>query len=160
MLVAVSWTFQAQPLTFADFRQALALAPALGLRFRLPTGALTPIHLHLTEVARVEKRFIDCGGTVRTQVAARLQLWAADDTDHRVDCAKALQILDRGRPLLGSADLPLEVEHDFPLLTVFPVLGSVVEGGERVFLLGALKADCLAPEVCTPKLCQPGSGCC
>ena len=64
----------AQPLTFAEFRQALALAPALGLRFRLPTGGLTPIHLHLTEVARVEKRFIDCGGTIRTQASARLQL--------------------------------------------------------------------------------------
>ena len=52
------------------------------------------------------------------------------------------------------------MEHDFPLLTVFPVLGSVVEGGERVFLLGATKADCLAPEVCIPNACQPGSGCC
>ncbi len=83
-------TLKAQPLTFAEFRQALALSPALGLRFRLPTGGLTPIHLHLTEVARVEKRFIDCGGTIRTQVAARLQLWAADDTEHRVGCAKAL----------------------------------------------------------------------
>lgn len=152
--------FQTQPLTFAEFRQTLALAPALGLRFRLPTGGLTPIHLHLTEVARVEKRFIDCGGTIRTQASARLQLWAADDTDHRVGCAKALQVLDRGVVLLGSTDLPLEVEHDFPLLTVFPVLGSVVEGGERVFLLGALKADCLAPEVCVPNACKPGSGCC
>jgi hypothetical protein len=152
--------FEPKPLTFAEFWQALALAPTLGLRFRLPTGGLTPIHLHLTEVARVEKRFIDCGGTTRTQVAARLQLWAADDTEHRVGCAKALQVLERGVGLFGSTDLPIEVEHDFPLLTVFPVLGSVVEGGERVFLLGAVKADCLAPEVCVPKACQPGSGCC
>jgi hypothetical protein len=43
---------------------------------------------------------------------------------------------------------------------LFPVLGSVVEGGERVFLLGALKADCLATEVCVPNACKPGSGCC
>ena len=65
------------------FRQALAANPSLGLRFRLPTGGLAPIHLHLTEVARVEKRFIDCGGTIRTEVTARLQLWTADDTDHQ-----------------------------------------------------------------------------
>jgi hypothetical protein len=116
--------------------------------------------MHLTEVARVEKRFIDCGGTVRTQASARLQLWTADDTDHRVDCAKGAQVLERGAALLGSTDLPLEVEHDFPLLTVFPVVGSVVEDGARVFLLSALKADCLAPEICTPKACQPGGGCC
>lgn len=148
------------PLTLEAFRQALAAAPSLGLRFRLPTGALTPIHLHLTEVARVEKRFIDCGGTIRADLSARLQLWSADDTDHRVGCAKALQILARGAELVGSTALPLEVEYDFPLLTVFPVLGSVVEGRERIFLLGAKRADCLAPEICVPSACKPGSGCC
>lgn len=148
------------PLAVAGFREALARHPALGLRFRLPTGALTPLHAHLTEVARVEKRFIDCGGAVRAQVSARLQLWATDDTDHRVGCAKALEILGRGMHLLGSADLPLEVELDFPLLTVFPVLGSRVEDGQLVFLLGSTKADCLAPEVCVPAACKPGSGCC
>jgi len=148
------------PMTLRDFRETLAAGPGLGLRFRLPTGGLTPIHLHLTEVARVEKRFIDCGGTVRTDVSARLQLWTADDTDHRVGCAKALQILDRGADLVGSTALPMEVEYDFPLLTLFPVVGSVVEGNERIFLLEAKKADCLAPDVCLPKACKPGSGCC
>jgi hypothetical protein len=147
-------------MTLRDFRETLAAGPGLGLRFRLPTGGLTPIHLHLTEVARVEKRFIDCGGTVRTDVSARLQLWTADDTDHRVGCAKALQILDRGADLVGSTALPMEVEYDFPLLTLFPVVGSVVEGNERIFLLEAKKADCMAPDVCLPKACKPGSGCC
>jgi hypothetical protein len=148
------------PMSLEAFRQALAANPSLGLRFRLPTGGLAPIHLHLTEVARVEKRFIDCGGTIRTEVTARLQLWTADDTDHRVGCAKALQVLGRGAELVGSTALPLEVEYDFPLLTVFPVLGSVVEGQERIILLGAKHADCLAPDVCVPKTCQPGAGCC
>jgi hypothetical protein len=148
------------PISLGDFRQALAASPQLGLRFRLPTGGLTPIHLHLTEVARVEKRYIDCGGIIRTDVSARLQLWAADDTDHRVGCAKALQVLDRGAGLVGATDVPLEVEHDFPFLTVFPVVGSVVEGGERIFLLAAKQADCLAPDVCIPNACKPGSGCC
>ena len=148
------------PMTLRDFRETLAASPGLGLRFRLPTGGLTPIHLHLTEVARVEKRFIDCGGTVRTDVSARLQLWSADDTDHRVGCAKALQVLDRGADLVGSTALPMEVEYDFPLLTLFPVVGSVVEGNERIFLLEAKRADCLAPDICLPKACKPGSGCC
>ena len=148
------------PISLGDFRQALAASPQLGLRFRLPTGGLTPIHLHLTEVARVEKRYIDCGGTIRTDISARLQLWAADDTDHRVGCAKALQVLDRGAGLVGATDVPLEVEHDFPFLTVFPVVGSVVEGGDRIFLLAAKQADCLAPDVCIPNACKPGSGCC
>jgi len=149
------------PMTVAEFRAALAGRPGLALRFRLPTGSLSPVHAHLTEVARVEKRFVDCGGTVRTQVSARLQVWAADDTEHRMGCAKALAILGRGESLLGSDQLPLEVEMDFPLLTAFPVLGSVVEDGALVFLLGTTKADCLAPEVCVPPTaCRPGSGCC
>lgn len=147
-------------MTLGDFRKALASSPKLGLRFRLPTGGLTPIHLHLTEVARVEKRFIDCGGTIRTDLSARLQLWSADDTDHRVGCAKALQVLDRGAELVGSTDLPMEVEYDFPLLTLFPVVGSVIEGDERIFLLDAKKADCLAQDICVPKACTPGGGCC
>ncbi len=148
------------PMTLGEFRQALAASPQLGLRFRLPTGGLTPIHLHLTEVARVEKRYIDCGGTIRTDVSARLQLWAADDTDHRVGCAKALQVLERGAALIGATDVAMELECDFPFLTLFPVVGSVVEGPERIFFLAGKKADCLAPDVCVPKACTPGGGCC
>ena len=148
------------PMTMVEFRKALMAQPGSPLRFRLPTGGLTPIHIHLTEIAQVDKRFIDCGGTVRTQSSARLQLWTADDTDHRVDGAKALQILDRGTSLLSSAELPLEVEYDFPYLTVFSVVGSVVEDGQRIFILSGVKTDCLAPEFCLPQSCKPGSGCC
>ncbi len=46
-------------MTLGEFREALAASPQLGLRFLLPTGHLPPIHLHLTEVARVEKRYLD-----------------------------------------------------------------------------------------------------
>ena len=69
-------------------------------------------------------------------------------------------MLERGAGLVGVTDVPLEVEHDFPFLTVFPVVGSVVEGAERIFLLAAKQADCLAPDVCIPNACKPGSGCC
>lgn len=148
------------PLTVAGFRAALARQPGLALRFRLPNGSLTAAHAHLTEVARVEKRLVDCGGAVRVRVSARLQVWSADDTDHRVGCAKALQVLARGEHLLESAELPLEVEHDFPFLTAFPALGCRVEPEGLVVLLGPAKADCLAPEACLPAACRPGAGCC
>ncbi len=61
----------------------------------------------------------------------------AHDTGHRVDCAEALRVLGRGEHLLECDDLPLEVEHGFPLLTVVPVLGSNVGEVQLVFLLGA-----------------------
>ncbi len=148
------------PLTLAELRRALAARPRDGLRFRLPTGSLAPIHAHLTEVARVEKRFIDCGGTVRTHVSARIQLWTADDTGHRVACGKCDEILGRGAGLLGSDDLPVEVELDLPYLSLFETTGAVREGDALVVLLSPVKADCLAPDVCLPAGCRPGSGCC
>jgi len=148
------------PLTLADFRRQLAAHAAAGLRFRLPTGSLAPVHAHLTEVARVEKRFIDCGGTVRTRVSTRVQLWAADDTEHRVSCGKCLEILGRGAALIESDALPFEVELDLPYLSLFEAVGTAREGDELVVLLSPVKADCLAPDVCVPSACRPGSGCC
>lgn len=148
------------PLSLAAFRRLLGERPQDGLRFRLPTGSLAPVHAHLTEVARVEKRFVDCGGTVRTHASARIQLWTADDTDHRVDCGKCLAILDRGASLIGSDALPFEVELDLPYLSLFEAVGSAREGGALVVVLAPVKADCLAPDVCLPAACKPGSGCC
>lgn len=148
------------PLSLAAFRRLLGERPQDGLRFRLPTGSLAPVHAHLTEVARVEKRFVDCGGTVRTHASARVQLWTADDTDHRVDCGKCLSILDRGASLIGSDALPFEVELDLPYLSLFEAVGTAREGDELVVLLSPVKADCLAPDVCVPSACRPGSGCC
>jgi hypothetical protein len=35
------------------------------IRFQLPNGELVPEHFHVTEVGKISKYFIDCGGTVR-----------------------------------------------------------------------------------------------
>ncbi len=35
------------------------------ISFQLPDGSLVPGHFHVTEVGRISKHFIDCGGTVR-----------------------------------------------------------------------------------------------
>ena len=35
------------------------------LVFRMEDGNKIPSHFHITEVGQIEKRFIDCGGTVR-----------------------------------------------------------------------------------------------
>ena len=155
-------SFKPIPTSFEVFKRTLRQHANLGLRFRLPTGGLTPLHVHFTEVARHEKRFVDCGGVLRTEVTARIQVWCADDTEHRVGTNKAFQILERGADLIDTKDLPLEVEYNFPLLTIFSVLGSVVEGQELIFLLGAKMTYCLAPDICLPSTsnCKPGSGCC
>ncbi len=52
--------------------------------FQLPNGELVPSHFHVTEVGKVSKHFIDCGGTVRDEEVVNFQLWNANDYDHRL----------------------------------------------------------------------------
>ena len=35
------------------------------IAFQLPNGSLVPSHFHVTEVGKVSKHFIDCGGSIR-----------------------------------------------------------------------------------------------
>ena len=136
------------PLSLGDFRQALAASPRLGLRFRLPTGGLTPIHLHLTEVARVDRHFIDCGGTERRRITCQLQLWVGPDEDHRITAAKAASILRKGAHLLPDAEAEVEMEYEAGLISQYPVSGVSITPQTIVFELGLRHTACLAPELC------------
>ena len=40
-----------------------ALNQVESLDFKTPDGTAVPAHFHITEVGKVEKHFIDCGGT-------------------------------------------------------------------------------------------------
>ena len=48
------------------------------IAFQLPNGELVPKHFHVTEVGKISKHFIDCGGTVRTENVINFQLWEAN----------------------------------------------------------------------------------
>ena len=50
------------------------LKKAVQIQFELPDGELVPRHFHVTEVGKVTKHFIDCGGTVRNEEVANFQL--------------------------------------------------------------------------------------
>ena len=60
------------------------------IEFKLPNGDLVPRHFHVTEVGKVSKTFIDCGGTLRQESLINFQLWEADDYDHRLHPEKLL----------------------------------------------------------------------
>ena len=77
----------------------------------LPSGEFVPDHFHVTEVGRVHKNFIDCGGTRRESVVCSLQTWTAHDLDHRLIASKLCKILRLAAPILESSDLPVEVEY-------------------------------------------------
>ena len=131
-----------------ELKAGLARHPDLNLRFILPNGAMVPAHAHVTEVARIDKRFVDCGGTERTDALCRLQTWVADDLHHRLNAGRLLGILGKAAPVLLSDDLDVDIEHEAEFISQFPLDSVDVDGGELVLRLGRRHAACLAEDKC------------
>ncbi len=142
------------------------------IAFELPDGSLVPSHFHVTEVGKITKHFIDCGGTVRNEEVVNFQLWNANDYDHRLHPEKLLKIINLSEEVLGLEDLEIEVEYQGHSIEKY---GLDFNG--RNFLLTTKQTDCLAKDNCgipeqKPKFklsslttasanaCEPGSGCC
>lgn len=139
--------------------------------FLLPNGELVPSHFHVTEVGKITKHFIDCGGTVRTEEVANFQLWNANDYNHRLHPQKLLKIIELSEKVLEIGDLEIEVEYQGETIGKF---GLDFDGVN--FVLTTKQTDCLAKDNCgiptdKPKInlkdlqqakscCDPKSGCC
>ena len=98
-------------MTLDSFLKVLAANPAAAIHLMLPDQSFVPAHFHVTEVGRVQKDFIDCGGTTRSTTTCVLQVWVAGDIDHRLDTSKLAKVMQLAAPLLKSTDLPVEVEY-------------------------------------------------
>ena len=138
--------------------------------FQLPNGELVPNHFHVTEVGKITKHFIDCGGTERKEDVVNFQLWNANDYDHRLHPEKLLNIIELSEKVLGIEDLEIEVEYQADTIGKFEL-----EFNGTHFLLTNKQTDCLAKDNCVipeekPKVkladfisansCTPGGGCC
>ena len=147
-----------------------ALSQLTTIAFELPDGTLVPNHFHVTEVGKITKNFIDCGGTVRNEEVVSLQLWNANDFDHRLHPEKLVHILELSERTLGIEDLEIEVEYQGQTIQKFGL-----EFNGTNFLLTTKQTDCLAKDNCgipaeKPKVklvnlgstntCTPGGGCC
>ena len=138
--------------------------------FQLPNGELVPNHFHVTEVGKITKHFIDCGGTVRNEEVVNFQLWNAKDYDHRLHPDKLLNIIELSEKVLKIEDLEIEVEYQAETIGKF---GLDFDG--KNFLLSSKQTDCLAKDKCEipvekskvilPDLnnepcCSPNGNCC
>ncbi len=85
------------------------------IHIMLPTGEFVPEHFHITEVGRVHKTFIDCGGTRRESITCLLQVWTAHDVEHRLDSGKLSKILMLAGSVLGTDTSAVEVEYEAEL---------------------------------------------
>jgi len=147
-------------------RAALAAAPELPITVIWTDGEPIEAHFHVTEVGRVQKDFVDCGGTVRRVTSCLLQTWVGDDTDHRITAGKLLKAIAAAAPVLGGEDLPVDLEYEACNVVQLRVVAVEREGAALVLRLGKKHTDCLAKELCVPSpagrsgSCQPGSGCC
>lgn len=154
---------QALPaITVSALRAALGAAPELPLTVLWPDGDPIEAHFHVTEVGRVQKDFVDCGGTVRRTVTCLLQTWVGEDTEHRITAGKLLKAFDHGAAVLGAEDLPVELEYEACNVIQFKVVAVEREAERFVVRLGGKHTDCLAKELCVPSTRTSGAsaGCC
>ncbi|XLS29021.1 DUF6428 family protein [Flavobacteriaceae bacterium M23B6Z8] len=119
------------------------LEPLEKISFQLPDGTSVPGHFHVTEVGKITKHFIDCGGTVRNEEVVNFQLWNANDYDHRLHPEKLLDIIKLSEKVLEIEDLEIEVEYQAETIGKF---GLDFDG--KNFLLTTKHTDCLATEGC------------
>ena len=143
-------------MTVREFRSLLEAHPGMKMHFMLPDKAFVPAHYHITEVGRVHKDFIDCGGTVRSTTSCVLQVWVAHDEEHRLESTKLAKILEVAGPLLQSDDLPVDVEYEDAVVSQYPIGGAEITPGGILFYLGTKHTACLAPDKCG----VDGKGCC
>ncbi len=139
----------------SEFKKSLSQHPEKLLQFVLPIGTKIPPHAHITEVARIDKHFIDCGGTVRKESACRMQIWFADDTEHRISAGTMLKVLEKAAKVLGADDLVVDFEYEAPFIAQFPATSMAPEGNALVVQLGIRHTDCLAKDTCTPPAKTP-----
>lgn len=140
------------------------------IAFRLPDHTLVPIHFHVTEVGLLNKHYIDCGGTVRKEQKIGLQLFEANDYNHRLHPEKLINIINLSVTKLDLPDVEIEVEYQGKTIEKYSL-----DFLNNEFVLTSTQTDCLAKEACgipveKPKVklsdlnkstcCTPGSGCC
>jgi hypothetical protein len=140
--------------------------------FQLPNGELVASHFHVTEIGKINKHFIDCGGTVRKEDVISFQLWEANDYNHRLHPEKLSHIIGLSEKILELPDLEIEVEYQGDTIGKY---GLDFDGTH--FLLTTKKTDCLAKSACgipvekakvvlseltekATSCCTPDSGCC
>lgn len=140
--------------------QALESSGDAAVRFQLPTGEWIPAHFHVTEVGRIDRNFIDCGGTQRHTASCLLQAWTSEDFEHRLTAGKLATILKLAAPILGSFDLPVEVEYGVEVAAQYAVAQAHTEPGAITFVLKGKQTDCLAKDHCGVECCSTSGSCC
>lgn len=113
------------------------------IRFQLPNGSYVPNHFHVTEVGKIQKHFIDCGGTIRLETVISFQLYTASDYDHRLSAQKLKSIIELSEEKLELGNHEIEVEYQAETIGKYGL-----EFNGKDFVLTTKQTDCLAKDNC------------
>jgi hypothetical protein len=148
-------------MTLSELKSLLAAHPEHNFRLSLPDGSPVPVSFHITEVGRVHKTFLDCGGTLRETTTCQLQVWVGEDYDHRIETRKMAGILEKGKSLLPDDSVPVEIEYEDRVLSQHTITGHELLDDAVILRLAHKHTECLAPELCglqMPDLRLPAIG--
>lgn len=111
--------------------------------FQLEDGSFVPEHFHVTEVGQIIKKFIDCGGQIRSEKIVSFQLWSANDFEHRLKPSKLLNIITLSEEKLKIEDAEIEVEYQSNTIGKYDL-----EFNGKTFVLKNKTTACLAEDLC------------
>ena len=135
-------------MNFQQLSEQLADAGERRLLLQLPSGEYVPAHFHVTEVGRVTKDFVDCGGTQRSEQTCVLQTLVANDVEHRLRADKLLQILELTSRLELPAEIPVDFEIQGNTIQMFSLDQCRIDDSHMTLTLAAKQTACLAPDRC------------
>ncbi|MCW1916335.1 DUF6428 family protein [Luteolibacter sp. GHJ8] len=135
-------------MTLSELKSLLSEHSGLHFRIQLPDGSAVPQCFHVTEVGRVHKTFLDCGGTLRESITCQLQVWIGPDYEHRIETGKMAAILEKARTYLPDETVPVEVEYEDAVISQYTISGHEVQADAVVLELAHKHTECLAPELC------------
>ncbi len=138
-----------------EFNHLLAGSPNVAIYIMLPNGEFVPDHFHITEVGRIDKQFIDCGGTCRGSLSCVLQVWVANDTDHRLNTTKLNKIMKAAAGFVND-EMPLVVEYGSETVATYPLGDVEVTQKGLLLVLGTKATACLAMDKCGVEGCCGG----
>ncbi len=122
--------------------------PGSPLHLMLPDESFLPAHFHVTEVGRVQKDFLDCGGTARSTTSCVLQVWVANDIAHRLESTKLAKILRLAAPLFANQRISMEVEYETTTISTFAITEAEATPAGILIHLAGKHTACLAPDRC------------
>jgi len=112
-----------------------------------------PEHFHVTEFGYVTKTFVDCGGEIRRKDNYSMQIWVADDLNHRITGVKLLNIVE-----LENFQTAYYVMVEYDTNGTIGLYGLKLE--DDILKLVPTKTDCLAKDKCGITDNCSSKGCC